>query len=143
MDCYYFMYEANVLFLFLMGLYGCIWAVKIFTIKTSVTFMTVWPIVASWERLCVCVSERKSFIYHLYSMCLFVIILLWVFISLSHILFGLERSWTTNIHWFDENPSVHADLRPLHYILLWPWLRVRKHIYYSYKTFYVGKKEDN
>ncbi len=32
MGCYYFMYEANVLFLFLMGFYVCIWIVKIFTI---------------------------------------------------------------------------------------------------------------
>ncbi len=32
MDCYYFMYEANVLFQFLMGFYVCIWIVKIFTI---------------------------------------------------------------------------------------------------------------
>ncbi len=32
MGCYYFMYEANVLFQFLMGFYVCIWVVKIFTI---------------------------------------------------------------------------------------------------------------
>lgn len=43
--------------------------------------------------------------------------------------------------WSDENPSVHADLRPLHYILLWPLLRVRKNIYHSYKKFYVGGKK--
>lgn len=57
MDCYYFMYEVNVLFPFLTGLYACI-SVKIFTITIKDLSETVHDCLANCSNLgktvCLC-----------------------------------------------------------------------------------------
>ncbi len=72
MDCYYFMYEANVLFLFLMGFYVCIWVVKIFTIIIK-DLSDLHDCLANCSNmgktLCLCEWENKlylSFVLHVF-----------------------------------------------------------------------------